>query len=127
MIVLWRIHHPIKKMILDSITGLCCLPLLLLSYYCYSSSIGRKKTMMTQSQRTLLQSLSLLRERELKRIRLFSSLQRLSSPGDTILSKELITIINITPGLKVKSVDFKNMRKMVVNLPCKIKQEAMKE
>ena len=28
--------------------------------------------------------------------------------GDTILSKELITITNITPGLKVKSVDFKD-------------------
>ena len=27
-------------------------------------------------------------------------------PGDTILSKELITITNMTPGLKVKSVDY---------------------
>jgi uncharacterized repeat protein (TIGR01451 family) len=29
-------------------------------------------------------------------------------PGDTVLSKELITITNITPGLEIKSIDFQD-------------------
>ena len=45
--------------------------------------------------------------------------------GDTIASKEVITITGITPGLKVKSVDYLTVR-MVASSPCKTSPVAMK-
>ena len=46
-------------------------------------------------------------------------------PGDTIYSKEVITITDMTPGLKVKSVTI-STEKMVTSSPCKTKPAAMK-
>jgi predicted flap endonuclease-1-like 5' DNA nuclease len=84
---------------------LCCLPLLLLLLLLFL--IGRRRSDYVDAEPENTSSKPKFAEGEGTEENPFIlKPAKAVKPGETILSKELISIINMSPGLKVKSVDF---------------------
>ena len=84
---------------------LCCLPLLLLLLLLFL--IGRKRSDYFDAEPENTSSKPKFAEGEGTEENPFIlKPAKAVKPGETILSKEIISIINMSPGLKVKSVDF---------------------
>ncbi|MEC8312295.1 MAG: hypothetical protein VXZ52_00150, partial [Candidatus Thermoplasmatota archaeon] len=84
---------------------LCCLPLLILLLLLFL--IGRRRSDYVDAEPENTSSKPKFAEGEGTEENPFIlKPAKAVKPGETILSKELISIINMSPGLKVKSVDF---------------------
>ena len=102
-----KIQMMTRMMIQDSVYWLCCLPLLLLLLLLLFLSRRKEDYDDAEPENTTAKPKFAEGEGTEENPFVLKPAKAVK-PGETILSKELITITNITPGLEIKSIDFQD-------------------